>query len=459
MVLGIIVSLLFLTFIAYRGYSVILFAPVAALIAVATSGNPLLPTYTELFMPKAMAFAKSYFPVFLLGAVFGKVMEDSGLAKSIAHWIMKKLGPKATIAAVVLSCAVLAYGGVSIFVVAFAVYPLGAALFKEADIPKRLLPAAIGLGSFTFAMTALPGTPQIQNLIPTTYFGTDAYAAPVLGIIAGLCMAVGGLLWLEYRKRKLMASGEGYGTGHINEPAEELVEENLKNPILAIIPLLSVLVLSFVFTKVIKGWDPNILKPFGVTLASVTAIWALIIAVAIGIILALIIGWDRFGKESDLTKALNVGAIGSLLAIMNTASEVGYGSVISSLPGFKSVADFMMGINPGTPLVSEAITVNVLAGITGSASGGMGIALQSMGARYLEWANSIGMSPELLHRVASLSSGGFDSLPHNGAIITLLAICGLTHRQSYPDIGMVTVLIPFASIFLIIIMASLFGAF
>ncbi|MFZ5644734.1 MAG: GntP family permease [Bacillota bacterium] len=460
MVLGIILSLCFLTFIAYRGYSVILFAPVAALIAVATAGIPLMPTYTELFMVKAMAFAKSYFPVFLLGAVFGKVMEDSGLAKSIAQWVITKLGSRGTIAAVVFSCAVLAYGGVSVFVIAFAVYPLGAALFKEADIPKRLLPASIGLGCFTFAMTAMPGTPQIQNLIPTKYFGTDAYAAPGLGILAGLCMLVGGLLWLEYRKRKLINSGEGYGVGHINEPDESTAQEKTKNPILALIPLLAVVILFFVFTKVIKGWDPLILKAYpGVTLANVAAIWALIISVSIGIVLALVIGWDRFKTESSLTKCLNAGAIGSLLAIMNTASEVGYGSVISSLPGFKSVANFLMSINPGTPLVSEAITVNVLAGITGSASGGMGIALEAMGKYYLDWANQIGLNPELLHRVASLSSGGFDSLPHNGAIITLLAICGLTHRQSYPDIGMVTVLIPFASAFIIIIMSAIFGAF
>lgn len=457
MVLGIIISLAVLTFIAYRGYSVILFAPVAALIAVATAGLPLMPTYTEVFMPKAMAFAKSYFPVFMLGAVFGKVMEDSGLARSIAHWIMMKLGPKATIAAVVFSCAILAYGGVSIFVVAFAVYPLGAALFKEAGIPKRLLPAAIGLGSFTFAMTALPGTPQIQNLIPTKYFGTDAYAAPVLGIIAAICMAVGGLLWLECRKKKLMASGEGYGAGHINEPDETVAQEKMKNPLLAILPLLSVIVLFFIFTKFIKGWDPAMLKPYGVTLSSVTAIWALIMSVSVGIIMALAIGWDRFKTESSLARALNAGAIGSLLAIMNTASEVGYGSVISSLPGFKTVADFMTGINPGTPLVSEAITVNVLAGITGSASGGMGIALEAMGKYYLDWANTLGLSPEVLHKVASLSSGGFDSLPHNGAVITLLAICGLTHRQSYPDIGMVTVLIPFASTLVVILMSTLFG--
>jgi H+/gluconate symporter-like permease len=456
MLFGIILSLILLTIIAYRGYSVILFAPVCALIAASTAGMPLMPTYTELFMVKAVGYTKSYFPVFLLGAVFGKVMEDTGLAKAIAHWIMQKLGPSKAIAAVVAACAVLTYGGVSLFVVAFAVYPFAAALFKEADIPKRLIPGSIALGSFTFTMTAIPGTPQIQNLIPGKYFGTDAYAAPLFGIIAAIMMLGGGLLWLEYRKKKMIAAGEGYGTGHINEP-EEIKDENLVNPFLAMVPLFTVLVLNFILTNSIKGWDPNILKPYGITLASVTAIWALIIALVVGIIVAIIIGWKNVKSEVKIMKALNAGAIGSLLAIMNTSSEVGYGNVVSSLPGFKTVANALMSIDIGTPLLSESISVNVLAGITGSASGGMSIALETMGKQYLDWANAIGLNPELLHRVASLSSGGFDTMPHNGAVITLLAITGMNHRASYPDIGMVSLVIPFASTIILILLSTILG--
>ncbi|MFZ7103397.1 MAG: GntP family permease [Peptococcaceae bacterium] len=463
MVLGIVFSLALLMFIAYRGYSVILFAPVCALIAAATAGWPLLATYTEVFMPNGMNYAKSYFPVFLLGAVFGKVMEDSGAAKAIAHWIIKKLGSGKAITAVVLACAVLTYGGVSLFVVAFAVYPFAAAMFKEGNIPKRLIPGCIALGSFTFTMTAFPGTPQIQNLIPGKYFGTTSYAAPTVGILAGLMMAVGGILWLEYRKKKFIAAGENYGSKHefINEPEAVVDEAGLMNPVLGILPLLAVLVLNFTFTKMILAWDPAFLKEYeqfsSLDISTVVAIWALISALVIGIILAVIFGWKNIKTEAKLAKALNAGAIGSLLAIMNTSSEVGFGNVIRSLPGFTVVRDFMLSIDPGTPLVSEAITVNVLAGITGSASGGMSIALEAMGQRYLEWGNEVGLNPELLHKIASLSSGGFDSLPHNGAVITLLAICGLNHRASYPDIGMVSVVIPFASTAILIILATLFG--
>jgi H+/gluconate symporter-like permease len=255
------------------------------------------------------------------------------------------------------------------------------------------------------------------------------------------------------------ASGEGYGEGHLNEPApSEGDKSEIGHPIIALLPLITVLTLNYVLTKVMGQWDPAKFEAYNINISSVAPLWALLVAVVSGTLLALAIGWKKIriaGGEAALIKALSVGVSGSLLAIMNTSSEVGYGSVIKSLPAFKSIADFMMGIDFGTPLVSESITVNVLAGITGSASGGMTIALEAMGARYLEWANAVGLNPELLHRVAALSSGGFDSLPHNGAIITLLAICGMTHKQSYKDIGMVSVVIPFASTFAIIILSSL----
>jgi H+/gluconate symporter-like permease len=445
-VLGIILSLFLLMFFAYRGFSVILFAPVFALLAASLSGLPLMPAYTELFMAKAVVYIKSFFPVFLLGAVFGKIMEDTGLAKGIAHTIMKSLGKDRAILAVVLAGAALTYGGVSLFVVVFAVYPFASALFKEADIPKRLLPGTIALGAFTATMDCLPGTPQIQNLIPTNFFGTNIYAAPTLGLIGGILIFALGVTWLERRRRQAVAKGEGYGVHTLNEPE---VKAEIKLPPLkiAILPLLAVLIVNYVMTQVFK-WDPNILAPFqamklpltAASINTVISIWSLIIALVSGILLAIALGFNNLGKGT-LAKSLNAGAIGSLLAIMNTASEVGYGNVISSLSGFKSISNALMSIKVGgSPLVSEAVTVNVLAGVTGSASGGMSIALDLMSKDWLAWANSIGMSPEILHRVASMASGGMDTLPHNGAVITLLAVCGMTHKDSYGDIFILTML-------------------
>jgi H+/gluconate symporter-like permease len=461
-VIGILLSLFLLMFFAYRGFSVILFAPIFALLAASLSGLSVMPAYTELFMAKAVVYIKSFFPVFLLGAVFGKLMEDTGMAKGIAHFIMKSLGKDRAILSVVLAGAVLTYGGVSLFVVVFAVYPFAAALFREADIPKRLLPGTIALGAFTATMDSLPGTPQIQNLIPTNYFGTTIYSAPILGGIGGLAIFALGILWLERRRKQASTKGEGYGGHTLNEPK---MQEDTALPSwqLAFLPLLVVLVVNFFMTQTFH-WNPHILEPFKTMKLPLTApdvknvisIWSLIIALTSGILLAIALGHKNLGKGM-LAKSLNAGAIGSLLAIMNTASEVGYGNIIASLPGFKAISAALMQVNiGGSPLVSEAVTVNVLAGVTGSASGGMSIALDLMSKNWLAWAHSIAMSPEILHRVASMASGGMDTLPHNGAVITLLAVCGLTHRDSYGDIFAMT-LIKTCMVFVVILLHALTG--
>lgn len=438
----VVVSLIMLMAIAYRGLPVIVFAPVCAGIALAMSGAPVLPGYTESFMTGAADFVRAFFPVFLLGAIFGKLMESSGAAASVARAIVKALGPGRAIPAVVLACAVLTYGGVSLFVVAFAVYPFGAALFKAAGIPKRLLPGAIALGAFTLTMDALPGSPQIQNLIPTRTFGTDIYAAPVLGCLGGAAILLGGLAWLERRRKKAEKAGEGYGTGHVNEP-EPRPDLDLPSLPVALLPLVLVLATNFIASRTswsVEAWhSEETLRAAFPTLnvRAAASTWALITALVVGIKATLVLNARRV--RGTLSPSLSVATSGALLAIFNTASEVGYGSVIKILPGFEWIRDGVLSLS-GSVLVSEALAVNVLAGITGSASGGLSIALEMMGDHYLTAAAAQGISPEWLHRIASMASGGMDTLPHNGAVITLLAITGLTHRQSYPDIFAITVL-------------------
>jgi H+/gluconate symporter-like permease len=464
-IIGIVLSLFLLIYMAYMGFSVILFAPVFALFAAAFQGLPVMPSYTELFMGKAVIYIKTFFPIFLLGAVFGKVMEETLLAKSISSSIMKKLGKKRAVLAIVLSCAVLTYGGVSLFVVVFAVYPFAAALFREADIPKRLIPGAIALGSFTFTMDAFPGTPQIQNIIPTSFYGTTSYAAPIAGLLGGAFIFLSGMLYLDWRRKKALGKGEGYGRHVLNEQVTG-EERILPKWYIGIIPLCSILLMNFYLSRIFR-WDNSLLEPLaGMKLPLMVAevnrvigIWSLIIALSIGIVIAYLLGHKNIPKSGGLQKALTAGVAGSLLAIMNTASEVGYGNVIAALDGFKTIAHFLIGLQiGGTPLVSEAVSITTIAGITGSASGGMSIALDLMSKEWLAWAHSIGMSPDILHRVASMASGGFDTLPHNGAVITLLAVCGLTHRESYLDIGVIT-LMKTAIVFVIIALYCITGIY
>jgi H+/gluconate symporter-like permease len=444
-VIIIILSLVLLIWFAYRGYSVIFFAPIFAVLAAVASGLPVMPTYTELFMIKAVTYVKAFFPVFLLGAIFGKIMEETGMAQSIAKTIIKSLGPKHAALSTMLSAAVLTYGGVSMFVVVFAVYPFAAALYREANIPKRLVPAAIFLGAFTFTMDALPGSPQIQNLIPTNFLGTTAYSGPVLGLFISICMAGSGMMWLTYRINKLKAAGEGYGSYTINE--HPIVDKELPSWQLSVLPLLVVLVVNYIGSRVVT-WNPDLLNPIidmklpltATALKNVIGTWALIIAVASGIAVACAIGYKSM-LNGGFKSSVSIGAGGALLAILTVGSEVGYGNVIATLPGFKTIAASMLSLHLGdNPLTSMAVTINAICGITGSASGGVSIALDLFSKHWLDWAAAAHMSPDILHRVAAIASGGFDTGPHNGAIITLLAVCGLTHRESYPDIFAITLL-------------------
>jgi H+/gluconate symporter-like permease len=454
----VLAALFFLMFVAYRGYSVILFAPIAALGAVLLTDPSLVaPMFTGLFMDKMVGFLKLYFPVFLLGAIFGKLIEISGFSKSIVTATIRLFGPERAMLSIVAVCALLTYGGVSLFVVVFAVYPFAAELFRQSDIPKRLIPGTIALGAFTFTMDALPGTPQIQNIIPTSFFGTDAWAAPWLGTIGGVFILILGLSYLEWRRRVARARGEGYGdaTTLLNEPAPLASGLKLAHPFIALLPL----VLVGVVNKLLGLWIPEFYGPshefipavMGKTspvvqeVPKLAAIWAVLGALLAGILSVVVLAWKPVIASFAEGSKSAIG--GSLLASMNTASEYGFGAVIAALPGFLVVANALQGISD--PLVNQAITVTSLAGITGSASGGMSIALAAMSDTFIANANAAGIPMDVLHRVASMASGGMDTLPHNGAVITLLAVTGLTHRQAYKDIFAIT-LIKTAAVFVII---------
>ena len=428
--------------VAYRGYSVILFAPVAALGAVLlTLPAAVLPAYSALFMENMATFVRNYFPVFMLGALFGKMIEMSGFAKALAAGISRIAGPHRAMLGIVVICALMVYGGVSVFVVGFAVYPFAAELFREAGIPKRLIPATMSLGTFTFAMDALPGSPQIQNIIPTTFFGTTTMAAPILGPIGGVFILIVGMAYLNRRRRSAVNAGEGYGTGHLNEP-EAVDAHALVSPWIAMVPLAVVATANILFTLQMPKWyGPTATlaltpaaKPIMIDVSRQVGVWAVEGALVLGILTVSIFAWRRMMPM--FVKGSHAAIAGCLLASINTASEFGFGAVMAALPGFAAIQTALQAIP--NPLVNEAITVTTLAGITGSASGGLSIALAAMAEQFKAAALVAHIPAEVLHRVAAMACGGMDTLPHNGAIITLLAITGLTHRQSYGDIFAIT---------------------
>lgn len=438
--LGIFLGLVLLMFLAYKGYSIIWVAPLCAALVALTGGLDILSTYMGPYMEGLVGFVKSWFPAFMLSAIFGNLMDFTGAAKAIAVWLTAKLGKKSAIASIILACAVLTYGGVSLFVVVFAIYPLALAVFREANITRKLIPGTIACGAFTFTMTALPGTPQVQNLIPIKYFNTTAAAAPVMGITAALILFFGGVAYLEWKRKKHEANGEVFSEPSAAHAVAEIDGKDLPNPFLAIIPLIMVIVVLNFAPKLIglAGNDPK----------------NIIIALLVGIVLVMVL---NLNKRSGFVAAISKGAQGSIGAILNTAAAVGFGTVVRAVPGFAQLTTMLLSI-PGSPLISLSVAVNLLAGATGSASGGMGIALEALGGKYMELAAKTGISPQAFHRIASLSSGGLDTLPHNGAVLTLLNNTGMSHKDSYIDIMVTSLILPIIATIPAIILAS-FGVY
>jgi H+/gluconate symporter-like permease len=481
--LGILIGLAGLIFFAYRGSSILILAPIAGLIAAAFAGYPLLASWTQTFMSNAADFIAQFFPLFLLGALFGKLMEDSGSVTSIANTMVSKLGAQRAILAVVLAGAIVTYGGVSLFVAFFVIAPMGMALFSQAGVPRRLMPAAIALGTSTFTMSAMPGTPAIQNAIPMPFFGTTPFAAPGLGILASLIMLGFGMWWLQRAESKARAAGEGFGpiaadaadqaaddplvrerasTAREFDPAEihHSAEAPSGPPIaLAALPLIVVIVVNLLMSFVIlPRMDVAFLAEpqWGATsLSAVGGLWSVMVALLAAILTVIAI---NFRSVPALRATMTAGANASVLPIVSVASLVGFGAVVASLPAFAVVRDWVLAIGGG-PLVSLAVATNILAALTGSASGGLTIALDALGPSYMKLAAETGISPELMHRVAVIGAGTLDSLPHNGAVVTLLAVCGCTHRESYFDIVMAAIVGALIALAAVIVLGSIFGSF
>ena len=481
--LGLLVGLGLLVLFAFRGWSVLLLAPFAALVAALFGGEPLLANLTQVFMVNAAGFLAQFYLIFLLGAVFGKLMDDSGAVTSVAAFMAQRLGERRVILAVVLAGATVTYGGVSLFVAFFVIVPMARSLFRVAGIPRRLIPAAIVLGTSTFTMSALPGTPSIQNAIPMPFFGTTPFAAPGLGVVASLIMLGVGLWWLHRAEAKAKGAEEGYGddvedateraasdqlvrerasTAREFDPAEMKQGHRSGAPapvVSAILPLVVVVAVNLVMSLgVLPRLDVSYLAEQrfgGIALAGVAGVWSVAVALTAAIAVTIALNWTRLPA---LRQTMDAGANASVLPAFSVASLVGFGGVVAALPAFTSVRDWVLAIEGG-PLVSLAVATNILAALTGSASGGLTIALDALGETYVDLAARTGIDLALMHRVAVIGSGTLDILPHNGAVVSLLAICGLTHRDSYLDIVMVGIVTSLVALVAVIALGSAFGSF
>lgn len=418
--IGLLGSLALLVVLTMRGVDLLLAAPACALLLALSFGLPFFPQlaaagapdFITAYMGGFSGFLASWFFVFLLGSVFGKIMEDSGAADSVAQWVVQRFGARHALLAVIGACAVLTYGGVSLFVVAFSVFPLALALFREAGLPRRYIPATIGFGSVTFTMTSA-GSPEIQNWIPMQYLGTTPYAAWQVSAIVAALMATFGFVWLRWMVGRAVAGGESYD---VRDGDPQAKTGGLPHPASGLIPLGAVLGVAFALHDRL-GQS------------------ALIVALLAGVLTVLVVNRKYF---LNLPHAISNGTLGALIAIANTAAVVGFGAIAKLSPAFGAAVDALTGM-PGDPLVSAAVAVTIIAGLTGSASGGQAIALPILAPHYL----GLGVDANALHRVVAIASGGLDSLPHNGYVVTTIrGVCRETHRSAYWPMFCMTVAVP-----------------
>lgn len=430
-VIGIFLGLATLITLALRGWSIILIAPLAAMIVLAFSQVDLLTGLNETYMKGFASFAMKFFFLFLLGTIFGKVMEDSGAARKIADALLKVTGrsnPLHVSMAIVAVCGLLGYGGVSVFVILFVIVPIARPLFKEMDLSWHLFPGIYFFGVATFVMSMVPGTPQIQNIIPTRYLGTTAMAAPALGLIATAFILVANYLLLGWLIRRSKARGQGYAG---SDPLGEAAAPPATGPTAGVGAL----------PNLWLAGAPSVVLFLLLNVAGLDIVWALLGGIVAGLALL-------HRHLPDKLKTLTLGATNCALPIINTCADVGFGAVVGSVAGFKAISNMLLSI-PGTPLISLALATQFLCGITGSASGGLGIAMELFAQQYLD----MGLNPEVIHRIASLASAGLDTMPHNGAVITALAVVGLTHRQAYKPIFLMAVVTPILTNALAIVVA------
>lgn len=423
----IIIALALLTILCFKGVPVILATLIASIVfAVIADPGSAYESISTLFMGGAATFVQAYFLTFLGGAIFGTLVDMSGAASSIAETITSRIGKKFIVIGVVVVAAVLTMGGVSVYVAFFAVYPIAMGLFREADIPRRLFPAVYMLGAGTFTMTGA-FSPAIQNIIPTTYLGTTAAAAPIVGIIGMVFTFILGSLYLVWRVGKCAANNEHFVA--LESDISENPDKKKPNFIISLIPMIVLLV-------VLNGLG----KPIE-------------IALLVAIIVAIILYFPYIPHDmKTLWKNLGNGAEGACKTVLNTGTTVGFGKVISGSAAFQALIPAVTGLG-GSPLIGASAATAILCCLSGSASGGLGIAIPIVGEIYLP----MGVSAAALHRVAAVASSSLDSMPHNGGVITFLNYSHTTHAEGYKDVAVVSVIIPLLEVVLTVILLSVLG--
>ena len=440
-VLGLVLGLALLIFMGFKGWGMVPTSIAGSLAVIVTNQMNLweaLDVYYATFMKN---YAGSFMLLFFFGTLFGAIIGSSGAAKSIACKIMDLVGTQRALLVVVVTSAVLSYGGVSFGVVVFTLYPIALILFKEGNVSKRLFPAALFAGCTSFTMVGLPGSPAIQNIMPTQVLGTTAYAAPVNGILVSAVIFVLSILWLQWNDKQLKAKGIGFVPG----PKDDLSDSDIHYrdgmlPFkLAIIPVLFVVIYIFILQQILHvNWSTNFI---------------VIQALTLGCVLGFAMFHSRISKVKE---NVNNAAVSSLIALMNTAVVTGFGGVVQGSHGFALVTDFAFGL-PISPLISACLAVGIVAAACGSCSGGLSVFLASLGPQYVDLCKAQGIDLQILHRAIDWAGGGAGSLPHSGGYVTAIVYTDQTPKETYPYFFFTNDLLPLLGCVLTVVLYMWFS--
>ena len=439
--IGFFASLVLLIIFTMRGFNIIIAAIVCSTLLALTSGLSLEKALTENYMSGFTGYFASWFLVYLFGAIFGKVMEETKAADSIAEWVKVRVGAKRAVLAVVAACSLMSFGGVSVAIVGFAVYPIAVSLFKAANLPHRFIPGAIVFGSIAFTMTA-PGSPEVQNLIPMEFFGTQPTAGGWIGVVISILIMASGGFALKAMVTKAVKNGETFELPGGSEKESALVETAvaLEAPRNEKLPPFFFSILPLIIVVAVLNISAKFISP------TAAALLGLLAGITVGLALM-----NQYSRKYGVM--IGKGTENAIIATVNICAVVGYGAVAKNSPAFASIVDALVNM-PGMEYAGLAIAVTVIAGVTGSASGGLGIALPILAPLY----GTQGLDAGAMHRISVLASGGLDSLPHNGYIVTTIrAVCNETHERAYKPIFILTVVIPLIAVALAILLYTFIG--
>lgn len=436
--IGVLVGVAAIIYLSLKEINIMVAAPLATAIVVIMNHmdlvTSLLGNEPNQYMGALSTYILNYFAIFLLGSILAKLMEVSGATTSIADYILQKVGyesPYKVMVAIFFVSAILTYGGISLFVVMFAVLPLARSLFKKMDLSWNLIQVPLWLGIATFTMTILPGTPAIQNVIPIQYLNTSLTAAAIPSILGSIGCIAFGLFYMKRCLNKSLAKGENYAT-YVTDTHDEFMQTELPKFLPSIAPLLLLIVLA------LSG------SIFGNEFMKKNVIYmALLSAIILGLIL-----FRKF--TPDKIKILNLGATGSIGPIFATASAVAFGAVVMIAPGFKVFSDLILNI-PGNPLISLTVLTSSMSAITGSSSGALGIVMPNFADYYL----SKGVNPQMIHRVAAVASNILTIVPQSGVFLTFLTLTGLTHKNAFKETFITVSVSTLIAVIIIIVTGSL----